>query len=38
MLAFNHTYWLLAVLFVVMMPLIALMRKPTHGKGKVVAH
>jgi MFS transporter, DHA2 family, multidrug resistance protein len=38
MLAFNHTYWLLAVLFVVMLPLVALMRKPSSGRGKVVVH
>ena len=31
MLAFNHTYWLLAGLFLLMLPLIALMRKPSHA-------
>lgn len=38
MLAFNQTYWLLAVLFLVMLPLVALMRKPSHAKDKVAAH
>ncbi len=38
MLAFNQTYWLLAVLFLVMLPLVALMRKPSHAKGKVAVH
>jgi DHA2 family multidrug resistance protein len=38
MLAFNHTYWLLAALFLLMLPLVALMRKPTHGRGDAVVH
>lgn len=38
MLAFNQTYWLLAALFLLMLPLVVLMRKPSHGRGKVVAH
>ena len=38
MLAFNQTYWLLALLFVVMLPLVLLMRKPSHSKGKVAVH
>ena len=38
MLSFNQTYWLLAVLFLLMLPLVALMRRPSHGKGKVAVH
>jgi len=38
MLAFNHTYLLLAGIFVLMVPLVALMRKPSPGSGKVVVH
>jgi DHA2 family multidrug resistance protein len=38
MLAFNHTYWLLAALFLLMLPLVALMRKPSSGRGKLVVH
>jgi DHA2 family multidrug resistance protein len=38
MLAFNHTYLLLAGLFVVMVPLVALMRKPSSSAGKVAVH
>jgi DHA2 family multidrug resistance protein len=38
MLAFNHTYWLLAALFLLMLPLVALMRKPSHSGGKAAIH
>ena len=38
MLAFNQTYWLLAALFLLMLPLVALMRRPSHGSGKAVVH
>jgi DHA2 family multidrug resistance protein len=38
MLAFNQTYWLLAALFLLMLPLVALMRRPSHSRGKVVVH
>jgi DHA2 family multidrug resistance protein len=38
MLAFNHTYWLLAALFLLMLPLVALMSKPSRGGGDVVVH
>jgi len=38
MLAFNHTYWLLAALFLLMVPLVALMRKPAHGKSSAAIH
>ena len=38
MLAFNQTYWLLAALFLLMLPLVALMRRPSHGRGKAVVH
>jgi DHA2 family multidrug resistance protein len=33
MLSFNHTYWLLAILFLLMIPLVVLMRRPTHAGG-----
>src|SRR5712692_516850 len=38
MLSFNHTYWLLAGLFLLMLPLVALMRKPSQGRGDAVVH
>jgi DHA2 family multidrug resistance protein len=38
MLAFNHTYWLLAALFLLMVPLVALMRKPAQGKSSAAIH
>ncbi len=38
MLAFNHTYWLLAALFLVMLPLVGLMRRPITTRGKAVLH
>ena len=38
MLAFNQTYWLLAALFLFMLPLIPLMRKPADSSEKVVVH
>jgi DHA2 family multidrug resistance protein len=38
MMAFNHTYLLLAALFVLMVPLVALMRRPSSGSDKVVVH
>jgi DHA2 family multidrug resistance protein len=36
MIAFNQTYWLLATLFLLMLPLVALLRKPSHGGSQVV--
>ena len=38
MLAFNQTYWLLAALFLLMLPLVVLMRRPSHSRGKAVVH
>ena len=38
MIAFNHTYLLLAGLFLLMVPLVALMRRPSSGSEKVVVH
>ena len=38
MLSFNHTFWLLGILFLFMLPLTLLMRKPAQRSGKAVAH
>ena len=38
MLSFNHTFWLLGILFLFMLPLTLLMKKPTQHSGKVAVH
>jgi DHA2 family multidrug resistance protein len=38
MLAFSHTFWLLAILFLAALPLLLFMRRPTHRGGGMPAH
>ncbi len=38
MLAFSHTFWLLAILFLAALPLLFLMKRPTHRGGGMPAH
>jgi DHA2 family multidrug resistance protein len=37
MLSFNQVFWMLGILFLVMMPLVFLMRRPT-GRGQIAVH
>ena len=38
MMSFNDVFWVLTIIFGSMLPLIFLMKKPTHGKGPVAMH
>jgi DHA2 family multidrug resistance protein len=38
MLAFSHTFWLLGILFLAALPLLLLMKRPTHRGGGMPAH
>lgn len=38
MLSFNSVFWLLAILFAAIVPLILLMERPAHQEGRIAAH